>query len=168
MLGQRPDGFYDRLIRIPGVVLASPQDSGTDLVREAALTATITGTAGWEAMLLRKPALLFGSPPYAMVGEGFVHCADLSSLPKAVETALSLPPASDERLALYIAAVLDVSFPSGTDIIWEKVTEDTVRENPEFLDAVTTRLIAMAQRGGEAATGEDGRVRPAKSPAIIG
>ncbi len=153
MLGQRPEGFYERLARIPGVVLASPQDSGTDLVREAALTATITGTAGWEAMLLRKPTLLFGAPPYAMVGDGFVHCTDLSSLPAAVDAALKLAPASEERLALYIAAVLEVSFPSGTDIIWEKVTEDTVRENPEFLEAVTSRLLAMAGRDRAQAAG---------------
>jgi hypothetical protein len=147
MLGQRPNGFYERLARIPGVVLASPRDSGTALVKEAALTATITGTAGWEAILLGKPALLIGNPPYSMVGEGFVHCADLSRLPSAVQAALSAPPASDDRLALYIAAVLDVSFASGTDIIWGKVTPQTVRANPEFLDAVTSRLVAMAEQG---------------------
>jgi hypothetical protein len=119
-------------------------------------------------MLLRKPALLISEPPYAMVGEGFVQCADLSSLPKAVATALALPPASDERLALYVAAALDVSFPSGTDIIWNRVTEETVRENPEFLDAVTSRLIAMAERGREAAAGQDGPARTAPSPMIAG
>lgn len=153
MLGQRPAGYYERLTRIPGVFLAAPEDSGTALVKEAALTATITGTAGWEAMLLHKPALLISAPPYAMVGEGFVQCGDLSGLPKAVETALCLPPASDERLALFVAAALDVSFASGTDIIWEKVTEATVRENPAFLEAVVSRLIAMAEGGRESAGG---------------
>jgi hypothetical protein len=102
-------------------------------------------------MLLHKPALLISKPPYAMVGEGFVHCADLSSLPAAVDEALRTPPASEDRLALFVAAALDVSFPSGTDIIWEKVTEKTVRENPEFLAAVTSRLIALAQQGRPAA-----------------
>ena len=168
MLGQRPAGYYERLERLPGVFLAAPEDSGTALVKEAALTVTITGTAGWEALLLRKPALLISEPPYAMVGEGFVQCADLSSLPKAVATALALPPASDERLALYVAAALDVSFPSGTDIIWNRVTEETVRQNPEFLDAVTSRLIAMAERGREAAAGQDGPARTAPSPMIAG
>lgn len=165
MLGQRPAGYYERLARIPGVFLAAPEDSGTALVKEAALTATITGTAGWEAMLLRKPALLIAAPPYAMVGEGFVQCADLSRLPQAVEAALALPPATEERLALYVAAALDVSFPSGTDIIWDRVTEDTVRENPEFLEAVTTRLIAMAERGRESASGAS---RPAPPPRAAG
>jgi hypothetical protein len=149
MLGHRPPGFYERLARIPGVFLASPQDPGIALVREAALTVTITGTAGWEAVVLNKPALILGTPPYAMIGEGFVHCADLSKLPTAVQEALSLAPASDERLALYIAAALDVSFASGTDIIWGKVTEEDVRANPEFLDTVVTRLIAMAEAGGD-------------------
>jgi hypothetical protein len=145
MLGRRPAGFYERLARIPGVFLASPSDSGTALVREAALTATITGTAGWEAMLLHKPALLIGNPPYTMVQQGFVQCADLSSLPTAVQAALSVKPASDDILALYIAAALDVSFSSGTDVIWSKVTEETVRANPEFLHEVTSRLVALAE-----------------------
>ncbi len=155
MLGQRPPGFYERLARIPSVFLASPQDTGIALVREAALTVTITGTAGWEAVLLKKPALILGSPPYAMIEEGFVQCSDLSRLPAAVEEALSLAPASDERLTLYIAAALDVSFPSGTDIIWNRVTEETVRTNPEFIEAVASRLLAMAEHtppSGAAAT----------------
>jgi len=145
MLGQRPRGFYERLARIPGVFLASPHDSGIALVRAAAMTVTITGTAGWEAIALGRPALLIGTPPYTMIGEGFVQCGDLSALTRAVKRTLAVNPASDEHLALYLAAILDVSFPSGTDVIWGKITESTVRENPEFLEAVISRLIAMSK-----------------------
>ncbi len=164
MLGQRPPGFYERLARLPGVFLASPQDSGIALVREAAMTVTITGTAGWEAVVLKKPLLILGTPPYAMIGEGFIHCPDLSRLPAAVAETLSSAPASDERLALYVAAALDVSFPSGTEVIWGKVTEETVRAHPEFLEAVVSRLIDMA---GGADLGEPADAA-SRSPAALG
>jgi hypothetical protein len=45
------------------------------------------------------------------------------------------------------------------------VTEETVRQNPEFLDAVTSRLIAMAERGREAAAE---RGKPARPPMAAG
>lgn len=145
-LGQRPPGYYERLARLPGVFLASPSDSGAALVREAALTATITGTAAWEAMILKKPALIIGSPPYSMVGEGFVQCSELTSMPTAISAALEVKPASDESLTRYVAAILDVSFETETDVIWGKVTSQTVQNNPTFLKAVMERLLAMSDQ----------------------
>jgi hypothetical protein len=168
MLGQRPSGFYERLARIPGVFLVSPRDTGIALVREAAMTVTITGTAGWEAIALGRPALLIGTPPYSIIDEGFVQCSDLSALPAAVARALATLPASDERLALYVAAVLDMSFPSGTDIIWGRVTEETVCANPEFLEKVTSRLVAMAEAGRSVRAASASRRSEPAPPAALG
>lgn len=110
VLGQRPRGFYKRLSRMPGVVLASPFESSLSLIQQAGLTCVITGTAAWEAILLRRPALIIGSLPFMAVKEGFVFCPDLSRLPQAVKKTLALPPASDETLELYVAALYHESF----------------------------------------------------------
>src|SRR3546814_17461782 len=70
MLGRRPAGFYERLSRLPGVELASPFEQGAALARDAALTAVISSTAGWEAIVLGKPTLVIAFPPYSMVNDG--------------------------------------------------------------------------------------------------
>lgn len=145
MLGLRPAGFYRRLARIPGVVLASPLEDSDLLIRQAALTAVISGTAAWEAMLLQRPVLVVGDFPYGAVGQGFVQCPDLSALPDAVSRALRLTPADDERLAIYLAALFDVSFDFPSELLWGQVTPETVQRHPELVQALADRLVAVAR-----------------------
>jgi hypothetical protein len=108
MVGQRPPGFYERLGDMPGVILASPRVSSFELVQRAALTAVITGTAAWEAMLLGRPALVIGQFPFACMGEGFVHEPCLANFPAAIDRALACPPADESRLELFVASVFKV------------------------------------------------------------
>jgi hypothetical protein len=118
MLGRRPNGFYERLRRIPTVHLASPFESSLDLVQRADLTCVITGTAAWEALLLKKPALCIGETFFTPIAQGFVRCPDLSELPGAVHDALHTHPADDDRLIGFIAALLHTSFEMPSDLIW--------------------------------------------------
>jgi len=108
--GLRPYSFYKRIGKMPTVNLAWPGDSSLALIRQAALTAVISGTAAWEAILLGRPALIMGRSPFMAVGEGFVHCADLSRLPEVIAEALAIPPANDRRVELYLAALFARSF----------------------------------------------------------
>ena len=141
MLGRRPPGFYERIFRMPGVVMASPFVDNMSLVRRASATCVISGTSAWEAILLQKPALIIGDSPYLALGEGCIHCPDLSRLPKAVADALSIPPARDDNLALFIAALLKVSFEFPTELLWGKVTADTVRQHPQILKEMCDRIL---------------------------
>ena len=118
MLGRRPQGFYRQLAEMPRVILLKPDHSTFDLVRKAALTAVITGTAAWEALLLGKPVLTIGDSPFLPIGVGILHQPDLTRLPQAISTALSLPPASDEFLTLYIAAMQSESFEMPSSLLW--------------------------------------------------
>lgn len=149
MLGRRPLGYYDRLAKLPGVELASPFEPGTALVRDATLTTAISSTAGWEAMVFGRPALLVAFPPYGMVNDGFVAAPDLTQLGGAIRAALANLPASEGRLLAYVAAALDCSFDCPTEIIWGPVTAETVRQNPQILAELVQRLKKVA-RGGEA------------------
>jgi hypothetical protein len=108
--GLRPFSFYERIRKIPTVEMAWPQESSISLVQQAALTAVISGTAAWEAMLLKRPALIICASPFMAVGQGFVHCPDLSRLPHVLPEALKIAPADDERLELYLAALFERSF----------------------------------------------------------
>jgi hypothetical protein len=143
MLGQRPPAFYARLKRMPGVKLISPFENSVSLIKRAAFTCVINGTAGWEAILLGKPVIVIGQPHYVELKEGFVHCPDLSRLPEAVRQTLNIRPVDDERLLLYVAAILDQSFDFPLKLREGVVTQETVRRHPEIVSAICDSLMAL-------------------------
>ncbi len=56
----RGEYFYQRLSKIPKIVLVSTQTSTYDLLKNCKFASTITGTLAWEAITGGKPALVFG------------------------------------------------------------------------------------------------------------
>jgi hypothetical protein len=60
----RSQWFFDRLKMIDKVKLVSPQFNTYVLMENCAFVATITGTAGWEAISGGKNALIFGNAWY--------------------------------------------------------------------------------------------------------
>ncbi len=140
MLGRRPRDFYKRLAAIPSVVLASPYEESPTLVSKASLTCVITGTSAWEAILLKKCALIIGNSPFLALRRGFIHCPDLSSLPDAVSKALSLSPIDDEKLVLYVASLMSQSFEFPKQLLWGEVTKETVSQNSNVLINICNRL----------------------------
>lgn len=60
VLGHRDLSFYKELKKYPNVILIDPWESSRELMKNAVAVTTLTGTAGWEAMLLRKPVFLGG------------------------------------------------------------------------------------------------------------
>ena len=60
----RYPGYYRQIARIKNVYLVPVETNTYDLIKQSQAVVTITGTAGWEAVLRRKPALIFGYPWY--------------------------------------------------------------------------------------------------------
>lgn len=143
MLGMRPRGFYGQIARMPRVSLVGPEHNGLELVQRAALTAVITGTAGWEAMCLRKPVLIVGDPPFRAVEEGFVHEPCLAAFPAAIARALRTPPASDEALTRYIAALLSDSFDLPSSLLWERYEEHDPEDRARVSNLIAEKLTAV-------------------------
>ena len=143
MVGRRPPGFYRRLVVIPKVVLISPLEDSFDLIGDAELTCVITGTAGWEALLRRRPVLCLGPAFYHMMGEGYVHCPEISRLPQAIQEALSTPPVDDDLLAVYLASFLTVSFEFPTELLWGQITAEIVEANRHIATTISRQIIAL-------------------------
>ena len=61
---QRPQSFFQRLNAIPNAMLVSSSLDTYELIRRAVAVATVTGTAGWEAINLGKPVIVFGHAWY--------------------------------------------------------------------------------------------------------
>jgi len=62
--GRRPLGFYRRVRSVPGVRLLGPKEDTWSLIRDASALAVITGTVGWEGILMSKPVVTFGNVFY--------------------------------------------------------------------------------------------------------
>lgn len=60
----RDRGFYERLLQHERVCLISPHVPPEELVARSRCTATVAGTAGWEAVQQGVPAIVFGTPWY--------------------------------------------------------------------------------------------------------
>jgi hypothetical protein len=63
-VGKRPLAYYQRMLEIPGVVLADPALPSRPLIEGAALVATVAGSIGLESLLRGRPVLTFGATPY--------------------------------------------------------------------------------------------------------
>ena len=100
-------------------------------------------STGWEAIQFGKPVVVIGEPYYSAWKEGLVHCPDLSRLPEAIHGVLNLRPVNEERLLLFIAAILDQSFDFPLKLREGVVTEKTVRRHPEIVSTICDRLLAI-------------------------
>lgn len=64
LLGHKKLNFYKELQKYPNVFLIEPWVSARELIVNSVAVTTLTGTAGLEAMLLRKPVFLGGNTVY--------------------------------------------------------------------------------------------------------
>ncbi len=153
MLGRRPAGYYAIIKSMPKVILASPFESTFTLIQKATLTCAITSTAIWEAMMLQRPALVIGEMfPYLTVGEGAVHCPELSRLPSAILEAVEAPRATEHSLELFIASILYHSFDFPAGLLWGRVTSGLIEQHTELLDTLCRGLELAARKGNDSIT----------------
>ncbi|MEO0328172.1 MAG: hypothetical protein AAF217_06180 [Pseudomonadota bacterium] len=56
----RSEAFFERISKVPNTKFMSRHTSSFDLIRNSIAVATISGTAGWEALRMGKAAIVFG------------------------------------------------------------------------------------------------------------
>lgn len=78
----RPSYYHDEIKKNPNVRLISPDADSFEIIKQCSLVLTITGTAGWEAVLFQKPVIVFGEIYYSNFSEVSKagKLADLSNL----------------------------------------------------------------------------------------
>lgn len=54
--------FFHRIMRLNNVKIIPDYIDSHELIKRSVFVATITGTAGWEALAVGKPVLVFGTP----------------------------------------------------------------------------------------------------------
>jgi hypothetical protein len=111
--GIRSKHYYDNLRRIPNVILAHPSIGSWDWIKASRIVATITGTAGIEAVYFGKPALSYGKHQIINHLPTVRYASDYESTRKSLGELLRLSPEEREfdvsKEALY-RAQMDMSF----------------------------------------------------------
>ena len=75
---QRDEKFFERLARIPGVYWVDKLFPSVEIIEKTALTATISGTAGWESIKGGGKCLAFGQAWYASLPNCLTYHPKLS------------------------------------------------------------------------------------------
>jgi hypothetical protein len=140
MIGKRPRGFYKKIAEMPNVVLIDPDTNSREVIEKSSAVATITGTVGLEALLLRKKVILMAETPYMMIGEGFVHCRDLNGLSQDIAHVKEMKPASDAALEKYIAAIMQAGFYMPDELLW-KYSPKVFEDNMDLMNALSSYLL---------------------------
>ena len=111
--GIRSKKYYKTLIKIPNVVFAHPEIPSREWIERARVTLTITGTAGFEAVYLKRPVLSFGKHQVINKLPTVRYSTDFFTTRRAVRELLDLEPGDEaferSRNALH-KALWEVSF----------------------------------------------------------
>jgi Capsule polysaccharide biosynthesis protein len=91
----------------PGVLAAKVSLPSQELVKRAALTATVTGTAALEALLLGRPALALGR---ALPGWVLGRPAEFENLPARITEAMATP-VNDDVVIDQVAKLMSARYP---------------------------------------------------------
>lgn len=96
--------LYDDLIKNDRVKLISTKIAPFDLISNAKAVSTITGTAGWEAMVRQKPVIAFGLCWYENYSKGVLRITDEQSA-KGMQQFIENYSFDEHSLKAYLAAV---------------------------------------------------------------
>jgi hypothetical protein len=91
--GRQPLGFYERVARIPNVVLVHPNYDTKKLLRHSRAVVCSTSTMGFEALLLQRPVFVLGRPFYDFLP----GCVRVDSFATAFRTFRSYASLSVDR-----------------------------------------------------------------------
>lgn len=111
-MGLRPYGFYKTLFDIPNLYLVDVHSPSIPMVAACKFVAVISGTIGFEAIMMGKPVLILGHPKYEDVpGKMTRKCFDLFEMPKDIRALLKSYKYEPKHIESFICALIEGSVP---------------------------------------------------------
>jgi hypothetical protein len=105
----RSSDLYEDLVAIPGVELVDIGMSTLELIDQSLAVATVTGTAGWEAVVRGTPAIAFGTAWYAPV-EGVYDVRNRQEVADAITQLHQHTDVSSGDVTRFVHAFDEVGF----------------------------------------------------------
>lgn len=113
-LGSRPESFYKALQEYPNIVVIDPWEDSFALIEKAQAVATLTGTAGQEAMMLRRPVIMGGDILYSNA-PGVMKVEDIYD--NYLDIMASYRQPSREDILKYLAAYMSCAREGNTYVL---------------------------------------------------
>lgn len=113
-VGYRSADDYHALAAVPNIRLIDSAQSGRSVTASSLGVITLTGTAGFEALLLEKRVFTFGKTFYS-AGPGVVLLRNIRDLRTAIYSSQDEAPVSEMDLCNYLTAYLAAIHPGLTD-----------------------------------------------------
>lgn len=135
-VGRRDRGFYKRIRKLAPVRLISPWVSSHELIQNADVTVTMTGTAGWEAILYGRPVVVLGHVFYRWAGLAKT-IENLDDLPSVLRNAIGESAPEPHRVAAFVEAIFRGSHEGTIAIPWH---------HPPTLSPENIRMVAEGIR----------------------
>lgn len=101
---QRNKYYYNSLASLPSTSLIDMEYNSFQLIDNARAVATVTGTAGWEALVRGKPALIFGHAWYRNC-EGAFYVPDYYTLQKAIKIVQDEYQVDAKKIEIFLEAL---------------------------------------------------------------
>ncbi len=139
----RYKGFYQSLATLKNVRLVPMDTSTYTLMSKAVVVATVTGTAGFEAVMRSKPVIIFGYPWYQHA-PGVLRVSDVPTGKEALKKiAHGFAPSQDDVLQ-YLFNFQDTSFIGYCEPHGHEVANIGAAKNTErIVKAIETELSAV-------------------------
>jgi len=118
--------FRKQIKKFPNVRLISPHANSMELTKRSGLVLTITGTTGWEAILLQKPVITFGDVYYNLFDE-VINVRDIRKLPLLIKSKLDSKIDKDKTLK-FVISVFNSTFP-GMGVMPGNCAESLINKN---------------------------------------
>ena len=143
MVGFRSRRFYRELKKIPNVKLVRPTIESLPLINTAKLIVTISGTAGWEAIQLKKPVIVFGDVFYEQLPM-VKKCVAIEQLPYLVKEQLENFKHDETALLNFLKAIYQESVDVNFVQIWniENASQIATKKNQllPLVDLIAEKL----------------------------
>lgn len=130
MVNRRSISYYKQLKDIDVVRLIHPRVPSRTLIRNGALTMTVTGTAGFESLVCETPAITFGDVNFNVL-PGVQRGRDPDALPGQINDAIHAYDHDQQTLMEYVTALYAESFVFPGDGDGFTGTEATAAEKAE-------------------------------------
>ncbi|MDO8667874.1 MAG: hypothetical protein Q7K35_02115 [bacterium] len=117
MFGFRRRSYYQELKKIPNVRLIDPAMDSLKLISHSKLVATIIGTAGFEAALLKKPVISFGKISYNLLSS-VKRCDNIEDLPILIKNQIENFRYNEKDTLDFLAALFKESVDVDLNKLW--------------------------------------------------
>jgi len=137
--------LFRRLQTDARTVLLDPSMNSFKLINKSIAVATITGTAGWEAFINKKPVLMFGSYFY-QDAPGVFKVETMGECREAVSTIISgRCLIEEEHVTAFLKAIDDLSYPGWVDNRYAPMSQLTEEQNCNNIASRISAILMASQ-----------------------